>query len=121
MVAKITRDWCLSRAQCAGPAPGSAIDKKKGKAKSPATGKASNPAGKHRSAVAWGKVKSPGGTEHVYQVNSGITPPGCSEAGKAVLRNPQAHSDKPGGSLARPAAVSDSPIRMPASGREGCE
>ena len=94
-------------------APTSEINnKKKGKAKSPVTGQEEGPRVKTRSSVAWGMAKSPGGTEHTFIANSGITPDGASDEFKAVLRGAMHHSGQPGRSETRPAIVSDSPIAM---------
>ena len=95
-----------------GATPSSAIGKKSGKAKSPITGWDSRMGVKTRAATARGTAKSPGGTKHEYYANSGITPDGCDEVGKAVLRGAQKHPGVPGCSKISPAQVSDSPIRM---------
>ena len=99
---------------CAGKAPTSEIKKKKGKEKTPATVHEEGPRVKTRPAVAWGKAKSPGGTEHRFIANSGITPDGASNEAKpkAILRGAQRHSGQPGCSTTNPAIVSDSPIAM---------
>ena len=68
---------------CAGKAPTSEIKKKKVKAKSPVTGQEEGPRVKTRAAVAWGMAKSPGGTEHRFIANSGITPDGANDEVKA--------------------------------------
>ena len=83
-----------------------------GKAKSPVTGQEEGPRVKTRSSVAWGMAKSPGGTEHTFIANSGITPDGASDESKAVLRGALHHSGQPGCSETRPAMISDSPIAM---------
>ena len=59
-----------------------------------------------------GMAKSPGGTEHTFIANSGITPNGASDEVKAVLRGALHHSGQPGCSETMPAMVSDSPIAM---------
>ena len=97
---------------CAGKAPTSEIKKKKGKTKSPVTGQEEGPRVKTRSSVAWGMAKSPGGTEHKFIPNSGITPDGASDEVKAVLRGALHHSGQPGCSETRLAMVSDSSIAM---------
>ena len=64
---------------------------------------------KTRAAVAWGTATSPGGTTHTFIANSGITPDGCSDTGKAVLRAAMKHPGVPGHSETSFAIVSDSP------------
>ena len=60
--------------------------------------------------MAWATVSSPGGTVQTYPANSGITPDGCSEEGKPLLRVTEKHSDKPDLSRAALVVVSDSPV-----------
>ena len=62
-----------------------------------------------RAAVTWGKATSPGGTTHDFVANSGITPDGCGDTGKAVLRGSMKHTGIPGHSETSPAMTSDSP------------
>ena len=102
---------CICRVST-GATPSSAIGKKSGKAKSPITDWDSKGGVKTRATTAHGKAKSPGGTKYEYCANSGYTPDGCDDAGKAVLRGAQKHPGVPGCSKAKPAQVSDSPIRM---------
>ena len=63
-------------------------------------------------ATARGQATSPGGTKYEFMANSGITPPECGDAGKAVLRMAMKHQGMPGHSANSPALVCDSPIRM---------
>ena len=92
--------------------PTSEIKKKKGKEKTPFTVHEEEPRVKTRAVVAWGMAKSPGGTEHTFLANSGITPDGANDEVKAILRGAQRHSSQPGCSETRPSIVSDSPIAM---------
>ena len=81
------------------------------KRKSPATREEYPTRSKARASVVWGHAKSPGGTEHTYIANSGITPDGCGDSGKAVLRGAMKHQGKPGHSETSPAMVSDSAVQ----------
>ena len=108
----VPHSYFIIASLCAGKAPTSEIKKKKGKEKTPVTVHEEGPRVKTRPAVAWGKAKSPGGTEHRFIANSGITPDGANDEVKAILRGAQRHSGQPGCSDTRPAIVSDSPIAM---------
>ena len=65
-----------------------------------------------RSRVVWGTAMSPGGTTHKYLANTGLTPDGCSDAGKAVLRGANAPKGFPGHSYSSPVMVSASPVQQ---------
>ena len=75
----------------AGKAPTSAIDKKARKATTPGTKWDRRVHPRTRAATARGWATSPDGTTHEYMANSGITPPECGDAGKAVLRMAMKH------------------------------
>ena len=75
----VRHSYFITACSCAGKAPTSEIKKKTGKEKSPVTGQYESPRVKTRAAVAWGVAKSPGGTEHTFISNSGITPDGASD------------------------------------------
>jgi len=81
------------------------------KRKSPSTQAEGDNRPRTRSRVAVGTATSPGGSKHTYMANSGITPDGCDDAGKAVLRMSMKHTGVPGHSATSPAGVSDSPVR----------
>ena len=88
--------------------------KRAGKRKSPSTEVEVGMRPKTRSVVAWGSVKSPGGTAHTYIASSGITPHPMVAATPerlyyVVLRGSMKHIGIPGHSETSPAMVSDSP------------
>jgi len=85
--------------------------KKAGKRKSPTTQLEGSRRPKTRSVMEYGSATSPGGTTHTFIANSGITPDGCDDVGKAVLRASMKHPGVPGHSETSPAMVSDSPVR----------
>ena len=82
---------CRTRAR-AGPAPSGAIaSKKRAVPMSPATGAQGPVSTRTRYILTMGKAFSPGGTKHEYRANSGYTPVGCGELGKATLRMSEKH------------------------------
>ena len=103
----VTQLLCCSR--LAAERTGEQQPKSAGKRKSPSTQVEEGNRPKTRSAAVWGHATSPGGKVTTFVANSGITPDGCSEAGKAVLRGGMKHPGVPGHSETSPAMVFDSP------------